>query len=78
MADRDQLEQALRQVPEEFRVPLVLRDVGDLDYAEIADTLGVPIGTVKSRIARGRGMLATALARHGNHEPAPQRPTEAP
>jgi RNA polymerase sigma-70 factor (ECF subfamily) len=78
IVDRDTLEAALLEVPEDFRIPVVLRDVADLDYQEIADTLDVPIGTVKSRIARGRGMLAAALARHGNHEPAPRRPTEAP
>jgi RNA polymerase sigma-70 factor (ECF subfamily) len=78
VADREVLEAALLEVPEDFRVPVVLRDVADLDYQEIAETLGVPIGTVKSRIARGRGMLGAALARHGNHEPARRRPTEAP
>ena len=42
---------------------VVLRDVGDLDYAEIATVLGVPVGTVKSRIARGRAIL---IGRLGN------------
>ncbi len=74
VADREQLDQALRQVPEEFRVPLVLRDVGDLDYAEIAETLDVPIGTVKSRIARGRAALAQ-IVRAGNHTDPDERPT---
>ncbi len=72
--DRLLLDQALRRVPEEFRVPLVLRDVGDLDYAEIADTLGVPVGTVKSRIARGRAALAQVL-RAGNRTDPNERPT---
>jgi len=80
--DRDEVEAALMDVPDDFRIPVVLRDVADLDYAEIAETLGVPIGTVKSRIARGRGMLGTALARRaqepGNRTADPQRPTEAP
>ena len=80
--DRDQVEAALLEVPDDFRIPVVLRDVADLDYAEIAATLDVPIGTVKSRIARGRGMLAAALARQaqepGNQSGDPQRPTEAP
>jgi RNA polymerase sigma-70 factor (ECF subfamily) len=48
---------ALATVPEEFRVAVVLRDLCDLDYAEIADALNVPIGTVRSRIARGRAAL---------------------
>jgi RNA polymerase sigma-70 factor (ECF subfamily) len=64
LADRLALEAALITLPDEFRVPVVLRDVADLDYAEIADALDVPIGTVKSRIARGRGQLAAALRRN--------------
>ncbi len=75
--DRLELDDALRKVPEEFRVPLVLRDVGDLDYSEIAATLGVPIGTVKSRIARGRAALAVAL-RAGNRDDPDGRPTDIP
>lgn len=58
---RFDLDRALAQLPDEFRLPVVLRDVGDLDYAEIAETLDIPIGTVKSRIARGRAMLTAAL-----------------
>ena len=50
----------LEQVSEEHRTAVVLRDVMDLDYAEIAEVLRVPIGTVRSRIARGRAALATA------------------
>lgn len=76
--DRDEVEAALLDVPDDFRIPVVLRDVADLDYQEIADTLDVPLGTVKSRIARGRGMLGAALERHGNQPPDSRRPTEAP
>ena len=73
------IEAALLTLPDDFRIPVVLRDVADLDYQEIATTLGVPVGTVKSRIARGRGMLANALTpRPGNHDPGTRRPTEAP
>jgi RNA polymerase sigma-70 factor, ECF subfamily len=74
VAEHEALDAALRRLPEEFRVPLVLRDVGDLDYAEIAETLGVPLGTVKSRIARGRAALAEIL-RDGNHTTPDERPT---
>ena len=72
VVDRLAIDAALADLPEDFRVPVVMRDVGDLDYAEIAEALSVPIGTVKSRIARGRRML---LERLGNREPGEQRPT---
>jgi RNA polymerase sigma-70 factor (ECF subfamily) len=64
--DRLLLEGALGALPEEQRVPIVLRDVRGLSYQEIAEATGVPIGTVKSRIARGRMELAGRLG-----EPAP-------
>ena len=59
---RTELQAALAALPEEFRVPVVLRDVADLDYAEIAELLDLPPGTVRSRISRGRARLAEALA----------------
>jgi len=49
---------ALRRLPIEFRTAVVLRDVCDLPYDEIAAILDVPVGTVRSRIARGRASLA--------------------
>jgi RNA polymerase sigma-70 factor (ECF subfamily) len=49
---------ALARLPEEFRTAVVLRDLLDLDYAEIAEVLDVPVGTVRSRIFRGRKALA--------------------
>ena len=52
---------ALALVPEEFRVVLVLADVHDMAYEQIAQVLGVPIGTVKSRVHRGRLALARAM-----------------
>ena len=61
IADRVSIDDALEELPEEFRAAVVLRDVADLDYAEIAEVLDIPIGTVKSRIARGRGQLADPL-----------------
>jgi RNA polymerase sigma-70 factor, ECF subfamily len=70
--DRMQLTAALVELPEEFRVAVVLRDIADLDYAEIAEVLGVAIGTVKSRIARGRAHLARGL---GNQATDPVRPS---
>ncbi len=61
VVDRIDLDAALDRLSEEFRVAVVLRDVADLDYAEIADALSIPIGTVRSRIARGRAALARDL-----------------
>lgn len=59
--DADQLAPLLRQLPEDYRVAVVLRDVMDLEYDEIAEILGIPGGTVRSRIARGRARLAELL-----------------
>ena len=52
---------ALARVPNEFRVVLVLRYVADLDYAEISEVLDVPVGTVRSRLSRGKAALADLL-----------------
>jgi RNA polymerase sigma-70 factor, ECF subfamily len=73
--ERDALEAALRTLPEEFRVAVVLRDVADLDYSEISEVLGIPAGTVKSRIARGRAQLAQQL---GNQIDPSERPNFGP
>ena len=61
VADRLAIDEALANLPEEFKAAVVLRDVCDLDYAEIADVLDVPVGTVKSRIARARAQLVQQL-----------------
>jgi RNA polymerase sigma-70 factor (ECF subfamily) len=55
------LERALARVPETFREVLILRDVQELRYDEIAEALGIPIGTVMSRLHRGRALLRRAL-----------------
>ena len=57
----DALERALASVPEPYRSALALRDVKELSYGEIADVLGIPTGTVMSRIHRGRALLRAAL-----------------
>ena len=56
------VEQALASLPPEFRVAVVLCDVEGLTYEEIAEITDAKMGTVRSRIHRGRGMLRTALA----------------
>lgn len=53
----DRVEAALNKLPEHYRVVVWLRDGEDLSYQEIADALDVPIGTVRSRLARARGAL---------------------
>lgn len=62
LARRQVIEQALTALPEELRVAVTLRDLQGLDYREIADLLGVPIGTVESRIFRARQRLKPLLA----------------
>lgn len=52
---------ALLGLPHDFRVAVVLRDVNQLSYEEMSDALGVPLGTVKSRISRARAILTTSL-----------------
>lgn len=82
VADRLAIDAALDELSEEFRVAVTLRDVLDLDYAEIASVLDVPVGTVKSRIARGRAMLAGRLRLDelppigGNHDIDSMRPSD--
>ncbi len=87
VSERLTIDSALAQLPEEFRLPVVLRDVAGHDYAEIATILGIPPGTVRSRIARGRGRLAELLADppadpsgpgDGNPGPTAERPSERP
>lgn len=56
---------ALAQLPEEFRTTVVLRYVADLEYEEIALALEIPVGTVRSRLARGRAQLAEVMGNSG-------------
>jgi RNA polymerase sigma-70 factor (ECF subfamily) len=58
LADQLTVQALLDSLPEHYRVPLALRELDGLEYEEIADRLGIPIGTVRSRIARGREQLA--------------------
>jgi len=58
----DDVEEALAELPPDFRAAVVLCDVEGLTYEEIADVLGLKLGTVRSRIHRGRTMLRRALA----------------
>ena len=62
IALHDEIQAALRIVPEDFRVALVLREYGGLTYEEIAEHQGIPVQTVKSRLNRARAAVRTALA----------------
>ncbi|HEY2431155.1 MAG TPA: sigma-70 family RNA polymerase sigma factor [Vicinamibacterales bacterium] len=70
---RAQLRQALETLPIALRTAVVLRDLQELSYQEIADRLGLPEGTVKSRINRGRIELAHQLKRMQDKQPLRQR-----
>jgi RNA polymerase sigma-70 factor (ECF subfamily) len=72
VADRIDVDAALGRLSPEFRAAVVLRDLCELDYAEVADVLGIPAGTVRSRIARGRAQLAEEL---GNQTDPSDRPS---
>jgi RNA polymerase sigma-70 factor (ECF subfamily) len=75
---RAQLRTALEALPLTLRTAVVLRDLQELSYQEIADRLGLPEGTVKSRINRGRIELAHQLRRLQDKQPLrPRRPAGA-
>jgi RNA polymerase sigma-70 factor (ECF subfamily) len=76
VANEIDIDDALQQIPVEFRAPVVLRDLGGLDYAEIAEVLDLPPGTVRSRISRGRTALAAVLG--GNLDAPGERTRESP
>jgi RNA polymerase sigma-70 factor, ECF subfamily len=78
------VEQALERVPEPYRTAIILRDLEEMSYDEIAEVLQISLGTVKSRITRGRGALRKKLGAYireagselGLHAPADQGQTD--
>ncbi len=72
IVDRLDVDTALAQLTPEYRAAVALRDLVGMDYAEISDVLGIPPGTVRSRISRGRAALADLL---GNREATSEHPT---
>jgi RNA polymerase sigma-70 factor (ECF subfamily) len=64
----DHVKQALERVPEEFRLAVVLADLEDFSYREIADIMECPIGTVMSRLYRGRRMLQRTLQSYAQEQ----------
>ncbi len=75
VATRLDVDDALRRLPPIYRAAVVLRDLCGLDYAEIAGILDIPVGTVRSRIARGRSALVPHL---GNPDTPHERPSQQP
>jgi RNA polymerase sigma-70 factor (ECF subfamily) len=63
-----EVEEALSHVPDDFRMAVVLSDIEGLSYQEIADATNVPIGTVRSRLARGRAILRRKLESYARQE----------
>ncbi len=61
---REDLVRAIESLPDHFRIPVLLADVQGFSYGEIAESLAVPVGTVRSRLARGRALLQKALWAH--------------
>jgi len=58
---QDKIKEALNGLSEEFRAPIVLVDIGGFSYAEVAEILSCPVGTVRSRLFRARSILASKL-----------------
>ena len=65
----DQITQVLRKIPEEFRAPIVLVDIGGFSYEEVAAILSCPIGTIRSRLSRGRKLMQKYLNAYVGGEP---------
>lgn len=61
---QEDLERAVEQLPEVYRTVLILADIQELTYAEIAEVLDIPVGTVRSRLSRARSRLQEALWEH--------------
>ena len=72
--DREQVRQALEQLPLDFREAVVLREMEGLSYREISTAIGVPLGTVMSRLSRGRDWLKRILSTPST--PRPVKPEE--
>lgn len=67
IATRNDLQAAVDALPEHYRVPLQMRDMEGHSYEQIADSLGIELNTVRSRIARGRALVATSLQPAKHH-----------
>ncbi len=73
VVDRVDLARALALLPDEYRQAVAMHDLGGIPYEEIASIADVPIGTIKSRISRGRRLLATYLEQAARPEASKER-----
>ena len=81
LASAEELLECLRELADPFRMVVQLCDIEEMDYAAVSEVLGIPIGTVKSRHARGRAKLREVLLarhRHSPADPSANSPREAP
>jgi RNA polymerase sigma-70 factor (ECF subfamily) len=74
--DSEQLQGVLNELPEEFRTPIILFYFEEFSYKEIADQLDVPIGTVMSRLSRGKAFLRRRLTGLHADEPESDEPSD--
>lgn len=72
-----EVEQALKQLPAEFLEVIVLVDIQELTYEEAAEVIGCPVGTIRSRLSRGRRLLHASLQRYAEQRGYTRRPTYA-
>jgi RNA polymerase sigma-70 factor (ECF subfamily) len=75
---RERVEAALRELPEAFRTVVILREIEGFAYEEIAEILQANLGTIKSRLTRGRGLLRTLLASPSPVPPPSTHPASIP
>jgi RNA polymerase sigma-70 factor (ECF subfamily) len=71
--NRARVEAALKQVPEPYRTTLILRDIEGFIYEDVAEMQGVNLGTVKSRLVRGRAALKAILTAPARFADSPER-----
>jgi len=73
----EEVREALDSLPEQYRLPVLLADVEGFSYKEIADVLGIPVGTVMSRLHRGRKQLQQKLWEYARQRGYKVEPPEA-
>jgi RNA polymerase sigma-70 factor, ECF subfamily len=62
--ERERIENAIAALPDRYRMPIILREIEEMTYEEVADVLDLGLGTIKSRISRGRKLLRKKMRKH--------------